>query len=123
MLYCIFANSHLSAGSNPSGKDYYFYHRSYCAHFVQIRQNYVSSYDRRCRNPHWVFEHLTKDLIDRTEDTVDRVTFGFVGEFCDLEYETKLYLQVIGFETLGRAFYSASLFSLLVCFDDEKMSV
>jgi len=44
---------------------------------LKMRNNYVLSYDTRCRNPIWVFEHLTKDNTSPTENTVDRSKFDF----------------------------------------------
>ena len=46
---------------------------------LKMRSNYVLSYDRRNRNPIWVFEHLNKQLISSTKNTVDRKYFDFVG--------------------------------------------
>ena len=56
-----------------------YYKNIYIIFNVQMRENYVLSYDRRSRNAHWVFEHLTKDLIQRTENTVDREECQFAG--------------------------------------------
>lgn len=44
---------------------------------LKMRSNYVLSYDQRCRNPIWVFEHLTKENTSKTEYTVDRSKFDF----------------------------------------------
>lgn len=44
---------------------------------LKMRNNYVLSYDQRCRNPIWVFEHLTKDNISHTSETVERKNFDF----------------------------------------------
>jgi len=47
---------------------------------LKMRENYVLSYDARLRNPNWVFEHLTKENIAHSKDTVDRSNFNFVED-------------------------------------------
>jgi len=46
---------------------------------VRAHQDYVMSYDRRNKVPHWVFEHLTKDSIVKTEG-VDRAKCDFTED-------------------------------------------
>ena len=43
---------------------------------IRSHQDYILSYDRRNRIPHWVFEHLTPDTCRRAED-VDRTKSDF----------------------------------------------
>nr|CAB3242554.1 endonuclease G, mitochondrial-like [Phallusia mammillata] len=47
---------------------------------IKERGNYVLSYDRRNRNPNWVFEHLTKDIVAKTEDSADRTNINFIED-------------------------------------------
>jgi len=46
---------------------------------VRAHQDYVMSYDRRNKVPHWVFEHLTRDNVHKTEG-VDRAKCDFVED-------------------------------------------
>ncbi|XP_069696350.1 endonuclease G, mitochondrial [Periplaneta americana] len=50
---------------------------------VRSYDDYVLSYDRRTRVPHWVFEHLTKERLVRNE-SVDRAK-------CDFKEDTSLH--------------------------------
>ncbi|EDW02731.1 endonuclease G, mitochondrial [Drosophila grimshawi] len=43
---------------------------------VRSQSDYVLSYDRRTRVPHWVFEHLTAQSVDKNSD-VDRAKSNF----------------------------------------------
>jgi len=43
---------------------------------IRSHKDYIMSYDRRNRIPHWVFEHLTKDSCQKTEG-VDRAHSDF----------------------------------------------
>ena len=43
---------------------------------LAICRDYVISYDRRTRAAHWVFEHLTRDSVKRSEG-VDRTKSEF----------------------------------------------
>lgn len=43
---------------------------------IRSHSDYVLSYDRRNRVPHWVFEHLTRDSVQKTEG-VDRAESKF----------------------------------------------
>ena len=43
--------------------------------YIVVR-DYIVSYDRRNRVPHWVFEHLTKESVARNE-AVDRAKSSF----------------------------------------------
>ncbi|XP_076822100.1 endonuclease G, mitochondrial-like isoform X2 [Clavelina lepadiformis] len=44
---------------------------------LKMRENYVLSYDTRCRNAHWVFEHLTRDLVKVDENSANREEHNF----------------------------------------------
>lgn len=43
---------------------------------IRSHKDYIISYDKRNRVPHWVFEHLTRDSCQRTEG-VDRANSDF----------------------------------------------
>jgi len=46
---------------------------------IRSHKDYVVSYDRRNRTPHWVFEHLTKESVTRN-DSVDRSKSSFIED-------------------------------------------
>ena len=46
---------------------------------IRSFDNYVLSYDRRTRVAHWVFEHLTADMIKACDD-VDRGKCNFMPD-------------------------------------------
>nr|XP_009859536.1 endonuclease G, mitochondrial-like [Ciona intestinalis] len=47
---------------------------------LKVRSNYVLSYDRRNRNPNWVFEHLNIDIIKKTKDSIERDQLAFTED-------------------------------------------
>jgi len=46
---------------------------------IRSHKDYVVSYDRRNRTPHWVFEHLTKESVAKN-DAVDRAKSSFIED-------------------------------------------
>merc|ERR1711892_184779 len=65
---------------------------------IRSHKDYIMSYDRRNRIPHWVFEHLTKDSCQKTEG-VDRAHSDFSVDKSEhleryVRKMTKLYRNV-----------------------------
>jgi len=46
---------------------------------IRSRRDYVVSYDRRNRIPHWVFEHITRESVAKNE-SVDRTKSSFIED-------------------------------------------
>lgn len=59
---------------NPTG--FYKYGFPGPVHDLSTQSEFVSCYDRAKRNPYWILEHITRDLIRRAQD-VDRKRLVF----------------------------------------------